>query len=95
MNIKILSLVASFTALFLVSESSASINPVILSSSESSVQIISSRVVRAIAGGSYVTEMAELSFGYANPRSAHVHIAVYDANGTLLGRRSIRLTAAG
>lgn len=62
-------------------------NPAISVSSEQSVRIDSARVVRAPGGGSYVTGMVEPSFGYSAPRAAHVHVAVYGANGKLLAEK--------
>ena len=92
MKIKTLLLVAGCAA-FLLSDGSASIDRVIVSSSENAVQINSARVVRAIGGGSYVTGMVELSFGYSNPRSAHVHIAAYDMDGKLLAEKIDKISA--
>ena len=43
--------------------------------------------MRALGGGSYVTGMTEPSFGYVAPRTAHVHVAAYDANGKLLAEK--------
>jgi hypothetical protein len=62
-------------------------DPSFQSSSENSVRISSARVVRALGGGSYVTGMTEPSFGYVAPRTAHVHVAAYDANGKLLAEK--------
>jgi hypothetical protein len=87
MKIKTLSLAAGFVALLFASGSIASTNPVISSSSENSVRISSARIVKALGGGSYVTGMAEPSFGYVAPRAVHVHVAAYDANGKLLGEK--------
>ena len=93
MKIKILLLVAGLAA-FLGSDVSASTDRVILSSSENAVHINSARVVRAIGGGSYVTGMVELSFGYSNPRSAHVHIAAYDMDLKLLAEKIDKISAS-
>ena len=87
MKTKTLSLAAGATVLLFASSSIASTNTVISYSSENSVRISSARVVRALGGGSYVTGMAEPSFGYAAPRAAHVHVTVYDANGKLLAEK--------
>ena len=84
---KILSFAAGFAALLFASNSIASTNPVISSSSENSVRIGNARVVRALGGGSYVTGMIEPSFGYVAPSAAHVRVAAYDANGKLLGEK--------
>jgi hypothetical protein len=84
---KALFLAAGFAALLLASSSIASANPVISSSSENSVQMSDSSVVRALGGGSYVTGMIEPSFGYAAPGAVHVHVAAYDANGKLLAEK--------
>jgi hypothetical protein len=87
MKTKTLSLAAGFVALLFASGSIASTNPVISSSSENFVRISSARIVKALGGGSYVTGMAEPLFGYVAPRAVHVHVAVYDANGKLLGEK--------
>ena len=87
MKTKALSLAAGFAALLFASNSIASTNPVISSSSENSVRISSARVVRALGGGSYVTGMIEPSFGYVAPGGAQVHVAAYDANGKLLAEK--------
>jgi hypothetical protein len=87
MKTKILSLAAGFAALLFASDSSASANPVISSSSENSVRISNARVVRALGGGSYLTGMTQPSFGYVAPRAAHVHVAVYGTSGKLLAER--------
>ena len=84
---KALFLAAGFAALLLASSTIASANPVISSSSENSVQMGDSSVVRALGGGSYVTGMIEPSFGYAAPGAVHVHVAAYDANGKLLAEK--------
>ena len=84
---KALFLVAGFAALLLASSSIASANPVISSSSENSVQMSDSRIVRALGGGSYVAGIIEPSFGYAAPGAVHVHVAAYDANGKLLAEK--------
>ncbi|MET0252572.1 MAG: hypothetical protein ABW214_00870, partial [Terrimicrobiaceae bacterium] len=87
MKTKTLSLAAGAAVLLFASSSIASTNTVISYSSENSVRISTARVVRALGGGSYVTGMAEPSFGYAAPRAAHVHVTVYDANGRLLAEK--------
>jgi hypothetical protein len=87
MKTKILSLAAGFAALLFASDSIASANPVISSSSENSVRISNARVVRALGGGSYLTGMTQPSFGYVAPRAAHVHVAVYGTSGKLLAER--------
>jgi hypothetical protein len=90
---KALFLAAGFAALLLASSSIASANPVISSSSENSVQMSDSSVVRALGGGSYVTGMIEPSFGYAAPGAVHVHVAAYDANGKLLAEKVDKIDA--
>ena len=84
---KTLFLAAGFAALLLASSSIASADPVISSSSENSVQVSDSSLVRALGGGSYVTGMIEPSFGYAAPGAVHVHVAADDANGKLLAEK--------
>jgi hypothetical protein len=87
MKTKTLSLAVGFAVLLFASGPVVSANVAISSSSENSVRISSARVVRAIGGGSYVTGMTELSFGYVAPLAPHVHVAAYDANGKLLGEK--------
>ena len=76
-----------FAALLAASSSIASSNPVISFSSENSVRISSASVARAMGGGSYVTGMVELSFGYVAPHAVQVRVAAYDANGKLLAEK--------
>jgi len=87
MKTKTFPLAAAAAALLFASGHVASANLAISSSSENSVRISSARVVRALGGGSYVTGMTEPSFGYVAPRSVHVHVAAYDANGKLLAEK--------
>jgi hypothetical protein len=77
-----------FAALLVASSSIAFSNPVISSSSEDSVTISNTSVVRASGGGSYVTGMIEPSFGYGPPRDAQVSVAAYGASGKLLAEKS-------
>jgi hypothetical protein len=77
----------SFAALLVASSSIAFSNPVISSSSEDSVRISSTSLVRASGGGSYVTGMIEPSFGYGPPRAAQVSVAAYGASGKLLAEK--------
>ncbi len=58
------------------------------------MRISSARVVTAPGGGSYVAGMAETAFGYSEPRTAHVHISAYDANGKLLAEKIDKLDTA-
>src|SRR5580704_2356387 len=74
-------------ALLVASSSIAFSNPVISSSSEDSVTISSTSVVRASGGGSYVTGMIEPSFGYGPPRDPQVSVAAYGASGKLLAEK--------
>jgi hypothetical protein len=77
-----------FSAALLVASSSiAFTNPVISSSSEDSVTISSTSLVRASGGGSYVTGMIEPLFGYGAPRAAQVSVAAYGADGKLLAEK--------
>jgi hypothetical protein len=77
-----------FSLLFLIARSSiAATYPVISSSSEDSVKIISTSVVKANGGGSYVTGMVEPLFGYAAPSAAQVSVAAYGASGKLLAEK--------
>src|SRR5258707_464557 len=76
-----------FAAWLVASSSIASTSPVISSSSENSVRIDGTSVVRASGGGSYVTGMIEPSFGYAAPRAAQVSVSAYGASGKLLAEK--------
>jgi hypothetical protein len=87
MKTKTFSLAVGIAVLLFASSRIASANPVISSSSENSVRISSSKLVRALVGGSYVTGMTEPSFGYVAPRTMHVHVAAYDAKGKLLAEK--------
>jgi len=72
----------------------ASASPAISAVSENAMRISSAHVVKAPwGGGSYVTGLAEPSFGYSVPRAAHVHISVYDVNGKLLGEKIDKLNS--
>jgi hypothetical protein len=90
---KALFLAAGFAALLLASNSIASANPIISSSSENSVRISSARVVRAPGGGSYVTGMIRPSFGYVAPGAVDVDVTAYDANGKLLAEKVDKIDA--
>ena len=88
MKTKTLSLAAGAAVLLFASSSIATTNPYHFNlRPKNSVRISSARVVRALGGGSYVTGMTEPSFGYVAPRTAHVHVAAYDANGKLLAEK--------
>ena len=93
MKKKTLSLAAGFAALLFASSSIASALPVISSSSENSVQISDTRIVRALGGGSYVTGMIAPSFGYVAPGGSHVRVTAYDANGKLLAEKVDKINA--
>jgi ABC-type tungstate transport system permease subunit len=79
---------ALFFAAFLIARSSiAATYPVISSSSEDSVKISSTSMVKANGGGSYVTGMVEPLFGYAAPSAAQVSVSAYGASGKLLAEK--------
>jgi hypothetical protein len=76
-----------FAAVLVARSSIAATQPVISSSSEDSVRISSTSVVKANGGGSYVTGMIKPLFGYAAPSAAQVSVAAYGVSGKLLAEK--------
>jgi hypothetical protein len=76
-----------FAALLVARSSIVDAQPVVSSSSEDSVRINSTSVVKANGGGSYVTGMIEPLFGYSPPSDAQVSVSAYGASGKFLAEK--------
>jgi hypothetical protein len=87
-------LAVNIAASLVASAFTASASPAISTSSVDAVQISRTHLEKALGGGSYVTGVAETSFGSWVPRAVHVHVEVYDSNGKLLADKIDKLNSS-